>query len=1218
MSNDSSWLTALADPLSAGPTTNLLPDDFKSSPSLSAGVSQLLNCQTGTARTTLEQSHRSAADAADGRTALLALAIGWLAEVRHFNCFPVDCGAGSIELELRWNGVEKAQAWLKLAQEARKWPGASGAGVAYRWLQFVAGRLSALAIVRDARDHPLKDMMLQLQVQQCELARDDARALSPGALGFVERSIAELYAAAGMRSRAEEAMRRATEVYRAGGDDAGVAGCLAPRSDWLIAPVSSGLVRNLMIADAAYPSSELAWMIEAVEGGDEGIDLEQARTVLAEALSLYERAGSRCGSASVLLRLAYVARLEHQLEKQIEQAEEARRRFLAAGDLQHAHLASAHHALALLDARRFPEDRNAAAAIGTWGNTSGSFSYALGLGILFTRAGRQALLREGDYEKAEACFRLALALNEALGARCRWSQTQADLAALHQALGNRARSQTHLEEAIDALLAVSALPAKNRSAVQQRASLLIQQLYREALDHRDAAGMERAFRRMEDLSPQAEGPAGFAVKSFLDETRRQAPVLIALYKAVEERNQGNDAQAAALFERALADARRAEPPNDKFWEAIVQAHRQCYGEAVKAFEEYQRVGGPLAGLGDTLIHMMQSMSDSRGQQEMQIARRRAAEQSFSFMVRAKAYDEAARHLHEIEQLAGADWWTEDERPWRSLSDIAEMHEGLGQVEDAPAHYQEALRVYELAIQQLEQRRSLLTRDELKTALAADFGVQYLYFQAVRAAVRLAQAESDPEQRRATQRRAFALSEEARARALLDLLAANLRFTTDSGKSAEFGRWRRLTSSSQLWRGMLARARSSGQPAAQTEALRRKIESCEQELYLLEQEIFQNNFEAAKLLGAPGQIATLDGIAAQLPPGTAMLQYITLGEELLVWAVTREGMLHNGIVALRAAALARLVREFHENCERGASLETVKRLAAQLSTHLLDPVAAVIDRHERLIITPYGELNLLPFSALLWRGDWLGNQRTISTLASASMLSALSRPPSRAPHAALAVGNPQGTSHQPPFGTRVTLEPLEHSEEEARSVAKLYDAKPLIGPDATIEEVRPRLSTHRQLLFATHGVLYDEAPLLSGIALANGYVLTVQELMGLRVDADLVTVSACRSGLGARTGGEEIVGLTRGLLAAGARAVVVSLWPVLDLSTAVLMVRFHRRLREGADTATALRDAQTWLSGLSSDDLRMEKAKIRDLGVGETKPVSPSHPQHWAPFVLIGA
>jgi CHAT domain-containing protein len=196
--------------------------------------------------------------------------------------------------------------------------------------------------------------------------------------------------------------------------------------------------------------------------------------------------------------------------------------------------------------------------------------------------------------------------------------------------------------------------------------------------------------------------------------------------------------------------------------------------------------------------------------------------------------------------------------------------------------------------------------------------------------------------------------------------------------------------------------------------------------------------------------------------------------------------------------------------------------------------------------------------------------------------------------------------------------LEHAEAEAKTVAKLYDVTPLIGPDATIENVKPLLSGSRILLFATHGVMYEDAPLLSGIALADGYMLTVQELMGLRLDAELITVSACRSGLGVRTRGEEIVGLTRGLLAAGGSAAMVTLWPVFDASAAVLVVKFHEILKESDDAASALRHAQAWLRGLTAEKLEAEKGKLRDIPAEPTAAVPAGvHPQHWAPFVLVG-
>ena len=1001
MNSGSSWLIALADPLSmrGDELHDSLPQRRRS---LGNGIAQLIRGEAAGSVRAFEDEYRAAEKTHDGERALLALALGWLAEVRHFNMFPGGCGGGSVELELRWNGVERAGRHDTLVRQARTWPGAAAAADDYRWLQFLASRLSGLATIRDAVGHPQKHMVVSLFVQQFESARDDARNVSANAEAFLERSIAELQAVGGEHAAAEESLDRAVAAYHSANDEAGVAGCLALRGDWAVAPISSALVRNLMIADAAYPTSELVWMIEAVEGGTDGIDIAGARATLEEARTLYERADRTRGVASILLRQAYLAKIQRQLDRQVALAQQSAHLFETSGDVMDAQLANACALLAPLDARRFPEDRQAAAAIGAWGNNGGSFSYALGLGLLFSRAGRQALLRDGDYEKAEACFHLALALNHALGARCRQSQTLADLATLHQALGNRQRSQTHLDEAIDVLVPKDAAAGGIHPLVQQRAALLIQQTYREALDHRDSAGMARALERLNRLAPIAEGPAAFAVSGFIQETRQQAPVLIELYKGVDARNSGDDKGAEAFFERALAAAMSEGPINSLFLQAIVHATQRQYASAVHAFDQYQQGVTAGAGLSGALITAMRSLSTVRGQQEADIADRRAVEQSFSFMVRAKAYPRAAAHLQVLERIAGRDWWTADERPWRSLSDIAEMHEGLGDL-------REALDVYTQAIDQLEDRRSLLSRDELKTALAADLGVQYLYFQAVRAALRLAHAKVSDEQRRTARDEAFGLSERGRARALLDLLAANVRHAAEADRDSDaFRRWRQLVSSSELWRGMLARARAGGQSNDLVESLRLKIQQSEEELYQLQEKIQEHTGPS---LSATGDLLTLDETARRLAPDTAMLQYMSLGDELLVWAVTRDGMAHEQVLDIRAATLARLVREYHSSCASGAPMHTLDAQSNRLAGYLLDPVTPVIEQHHRLIIIPYGELSILPFAALKWRGQWLGHQRTLTYLPSASMLSALSRSASRAPDAILAVGNPR--THDPP-------------------------------------------------------------------------------------------------------------------------------------------------------------------------------------------------------------
>ena len=143
-------------------------------------------------------------------------------------------------------------------------------------------------------------------------------------------------------------------------------------------------------------------------------------------------------------------------------------------------------------------------------------------------------------------------------------------------------------------------------------------------------------------------------------------------------------------------------------------------------------------------------------------------------------------------------------------------------------------------------------------------------------------------------------------------------------------------------------------------------------------------------------------------------------------------------------------------------------------------------------------------------------------------------------------------------------------------------------------------------------------------------------MGLRLEADLVVLSACQTGLGERTGGDDVVGLARGLLAAGARDAIVSLWPVGDVSTSLLMARFYTRLRVGDPPAIALAAAQEYLRRLSAEEAADELAQLRDTIVGGVadgslpddlardvtrrtprRSADYRHPQSWAAMIAIG-
>ena len=170
-----------------------------------------------------------------------------------------------------------------------------------------------------------------------------------------------------------------------------------------------------------------------------------------------------------------------------------------------------------------------------------------------------------------------------------------------------------------------------------------------------------------------------------------------------------------------------------------------------------------------------------------------------------------------------------------------------------------------------------------------------------------------------------------------------------------------------------------------------------------------------------------------------------------------------------------------------------------------------------------------------------------------------------------------------------LQRLPYTRQEADAILRLA------GPSGSFKAVdfeasrqtvmSPALGTYRIVHFATHGLLNNQHPELSGIVLSlvdehgqpqDGF-LRLRDIYTLRLGADLVVLSACRTALGKDIRGEGLVGLTRGFMYAGAKAVMASLWDVRDEATAELMTRFYCRLLKGrVGTAAALREAQLWM------------------------------------------
>ena len=194
--------------------------------------------------------------------------------------------------------------------------------------------------------------------------------------------------------------------------------------------------------------------------------------------------------------------------------------------------------------------------------------------------------------------------------------------------------------------------------------------------------------------------------------------------------------------------------------------------------------------------------------------------------------------------------------------------------------------------------------------------------------------------------------------------------------------------------------------------------------------------------------------------------------------------------------------------------------------------------------------------------------------------------------------------------RSYITPLPATETETEDILKLYDeknlkAKVLLHNNANEKFLKSgELEQYKVLHFATHGFVNSERPELSGLLLAQDStggedgVLYSGEIYNLKLNADLVVLSACETGLGKIQKGEGIIGLTRALLYAGAKNIIVSLWQVADESTSDLMVDFYKNSlisKEQLSYSEALRNA-----------------KLKMISEGEY-----AHPLFWSPFILIG-
>lgn len=444
--------------------------------------------------------------------------------------------------------------------------------------------------------------------------------------------------------------------------------------------------------------------------------------------------------------------------------------------------------------------------------------------------------------------------------------------------------------------------------------------------------------------------------------------------------------------------------------------------------------------------------------------------------------------------------------------------------------------------------------------------------------------------------AFRAIELARSRSLLESIRAVLDEPAavphgDDDDAHLAGQAARLRSELNALYSRLADAERRPARASAAE-WRTRLRAAERELAAVE-----DRLAATRGLGALfARPIELEEALARLRPGATLVEYFLAGDELLAF-VLRNGDARCVRRLARAADLRSAVQRLQFQIQRGLRPGTITqdsarrdRLAAdaqrelvQLHALLIAPLQRELETAADVIIAPHGLLHAVPFHALTDGRTALLDRCDLTLVPSASLLEPAARPALNDRRRAVVFG--------------VADEAAPHIADEARAVAESLNTDRLrLGPAATADSLLNEAGGADILHVACHGQFSARHPQASGLRMTDRWV-TVRELYELKLHAALVTLSGCETGRAAVHGGDELVGLTRSFLAAGARRLIVSLWSVHDASTTDLMQSFYREWDFGGgrahSAAAALRSAQRAL-----------------------RAVHP-HPAFWAPFVLIG-
>jgi CHAT domain-containing protein len=392
------------------------------------------------------------------------------------------------------------------------------------------------------------------------------------------------------------------------------------------------------------------------------------------------------------------------------------------------------------------------------------------------------------------------------------------------------------------------------------------------------------------------------------------------------------------------------------------------------------------------------------------------------------------------------------------------------------------------------------------------------------------------------------------------------------------------------------------------------------------------------------VVTLREVQAQLPAGAVLLEYFTVGvvprgENMInnlpkQNARLREYLTHPPQIFLFAVTRHHLevhpikLNPNHLQPKVGAQSPMRRflrrRQLMSLYKSLIKPVESLLSQHELLYLVPHGPLHYVPWMALQAAdGHYLLDQDgpAIALAPSATILLRNCLGKSR-----LQVGNFLALGYNDQG-----KQALAYAELEARFLAHLMNGEAWVGSAPKTSRLLAYQPPLRWLHISCHGIFDPHAPLDSELRLGEKDAPSSHIIMrDLQLSADLVTLSACTSGLTHIVPGDELLGLPRAFLYAGAPTVVCTPWEAADLVALLVMEHFYRNLQQGHPPAAALRDAQVAVRTMTGRDLITTLTRWQATYPNEIEslpwPTIEAHqmeeaifadPTYWALFMLIG-